>query len=256
MILKIYYKGVFMELNKTAHFIMQSKGGAGKSVCSTILAQYLNDKTEGNLSLVDTDPSNKTLGSYTGLNVQMVDVIGKDKVVDQSKFDSFMNDFIENDKAMLVDTGSGDFLAINNYIHDNGIPDLFNDLDKNLVIHCPINYGQASLETIKCLSKLTENYPDVSIIVWENEYFGRSDKEFVETKVFKNNKNIIGVVKIAKKNADTDEKDFSKMLENAMTFQEVKETEDKNLFGFIQKTRIGRIQKELYEQLDAIFDSE
>ena len=82
-----------MELNKTAHFIMQSKGGAGKSVCSAILAQYLNEKTEGNLSLIDTDPSNKTLGSYQGLNVQMVDVIGSNKLVDQSKFDNFINDF-------------------------------------------------------------------------------------------------------------------------------------------------------------------
>ena len=142
-----------MELNKTAHFIMQSKGGAGKSVCSAILAQYLNEKTEGNLSLIDTDPSNKTLGSYQGLNVQMVDVIGSNKLVDQSKFDNFINDFIENEKSMLVDTGSGDFLAINNYIYDNKIPDLFKELDKNLVIHCPINYGQASLETLKCLTK-------------------------------------------------------------------------------------------------------
>ncbi len=243
-----------MNISNTAHFIMQSKGGAGKSVCSTILAQYLNDKTEGNLSLIDTDPSNKTLGSYEGLSVQMVDVIGKDKVVDQSKFDDFINNFIENDKTMVVDTGSGDFLAINNYIYDNAIPDVFEEMGKQLVIHCPINYGQASLETVKCLTKLVENYPNVPIIVWENEFFGRGEKELSDTKLIKTNKNIIGVVKIAKKNADTDEKDFSKMLENAMTFKEVKETEDKNLFGFIQKNRIEKIRKEIYEQLDAIFN--
>ncbi len=245
-----------MELNNTAHFIMQSKGGAGKSVCSSVLSQYLNERTEGNLSLIDTDPSNKTLGSYSSLNVQMIDVIGKDKVVDQSKFDSFMNDFIENEKAMVVDTGSGDFLAINNYIFDNSIPDIFKDMGKQLFIHCPINYGQASLETVKCLRDLISNYPNVMIVVWENEFFGRGDKNFADTKLVTSSKNVIGVVKIAKKNTDTDEKDFSRMLENAMTFQEVKETEDKNLFGFIQKTRIGRIQKELYEQLDVIFDSE
>ncbi len=243
-----------MNISNTAHFIMQSKGGAGKSVCSTILAQYLNDKTEGNLSLIDTDPSNKTLGSYEGLSVQMVDVIGKDKVVDQSKFDDFINNFIENDKAMVVDTGSGDFLAINNYIYDNAIPDVFEEMGKQLVIHCPINYGQASIETIKCLTKLIENYPNVPIVVWENEFFGRGEKELSDTKLIKTNKNIIGVVKIAKKNADTDEKDFSKMLENAMTFKEVKETENKNLFGFIQKNRIEKIRKEIYEQLDSIFN--
>lgn len=243
-----------MELNNIANFIMQSKGGAGKSVCSSILAQYLLNKTEGNLNLVDTDPSNKTLGSYESLDVTMVDVIGKNKVVDQSKFDSFINDFIESDKTMVVDTGSGDFLPINNYIYDNGIPEIFEEIGKQLIIHCPINYGQASLETIKCLTKLIENYPNVPIIVWENEFFGRAEKELSETKLVKSNKNIIGVVKIAKKNADTDEKDFSKMLENAMTFQDVKESQDKSLFGFIEKTRIERIRKEIYAQLDAIFD--
>ena len=127
-------------------------------------------------------------------------------------------------------------------------------MGKQLVIHCPINYGQASIETIKCLTKLIENYPNVPIVVWENEFFGRGEKELSDTKLIKTNKNIIGVVKIAKKNADTDEKDFSKMLENAMTFKEVKETENKNLFGFIQKNRIEKIRKEIYEQLDSIFN--
>lgn len=242
-----------MKIQNTANFVMQSKGGAGKSVCSSILAQYLNDRTEGNLSLIDTDPSNKTLGSYESLNVTMVDVIGKNKIVDQSKFDGFINDFVESNNTMVVDTGSGDFLAINNYIHDNGIPEIFVDMGKQLIIHCPINYGQASFETIKCLTKLIENYPTVPIIVWENEYFGRAEKELTETKLIKSHKNIIGVVKIAKKNSDTDEQDFSRMLENAMTFKDVKDTSDKSLFGFIEKTRIDRIRKEIYAQLDNIF---
>lgn len=243
-----------MNISNTANFIMQSKGGAGKSVCSTILAQYLNDRTEGNLSLIDTDPSNKTLGSYESLNVVMVDVIGKTNVVDQSKFDGFMNDFIENDKAMVVDTGSGDFLALNNYIYDNGIPDIFEEVGKQLIIHCPITYGQSSIETIKCLTKLIENYPNVPIVVWENEYYGTAEKELSDTKLIKSYKNIIGIVKIAKKNADTDQKDFSLMLEHAMTFKDVKECQDKSLFGFIEKNRIERIRKEIYAQLDNIFN--
>lgn len=242
-----------MNINNTAHFVMQSKGGAGKSVCSAILAQYLNEKTEGNLSLIDTDPSNKTLGSYKALNVQMVNVIGDNKLVDQSKFDSFMNDFIENDKSMIVDTGSGDFLAINSYIYENGIPDIFKEMGKQLVIHCPINYGQANIETAKCLAMLTKNYPNVPIVVWENEFFGVPETDLANTKLITANENIIGIVKIRKKNADTDERDFSKMLKNSMTFDEVKETEDKELFGFIQKTRLKRIKDELFSQLDLIF---
>lgn len=240
-----------MELNKIAHFVMQSKGGAGKSVCATLLAQYLDTVTEGNVSLIDTDPSNKTLGSYQSLNVQMIDVIGDNNLVDQSKFDGFINDFIENDKAMLVDTGSGDFLQINTYIYENGIASLFEELDKKMIIHCPINYGQASAETFVCLKNLVDNYPNVGIVIWENEFFGKPKNLLSKTPVMKNG-NILGVVKVAKKNADTDEKDFGRMLESAMTFNDVKNAE-KDVFGFIQKTRIERIRKDIYSQLDEIF---
>lgn len=235
----------------TAHFVMQSKGGAGKSVVSAILAQYLFEKGQGNITLIDTDPSNKTLGSYAGLNVKEIQVIGKNKLVDQSKFDGFINDFIESELDMLVDTGSGDFLAINNYILENDLPTLFSEMGKSMVLHCPINHGQAALETVKCLLSLVENYPNISIVVWENEFFGKSEKDIQIKKP-----NIAGKVIIEKKNVDTDEKDFSRMLKHSMTFKEVAECEDKNLFGFIQKTRIKRMQKEIYEQLDSIFGNQ
>lgn len=58
-----------MNLQNTAHFVMQSKGGAGKSVVSALLSQYILEHDK-DLILIDTDPSNKTLGSYKGLNVQ------------------------------------------------------------------------------------------------------------------------------------------------------------------------------------------
>lgn len=242
-----------MNLNNTAHFVMQSKGGAGKSVCSAILAQYLTEKTDGNIKLIDTDPSNKTLGSYQSLDVNQINVIGKNKLVDQSSFDTFNNDFIEGDHAMLVDTGSGDFLAINNYISNNEIPSLFEDMGKKLFIHCPINYGQSKVETLRCLSGLVSLYPETGIIVWENEFFGTDDKRFTETDAFKKNKNILGVVTLAKKNADTDERDFSRMLHRSMTFEDVRMIEDKEVFGFIQKVRIDRIKKDIWSQLDQIF---
>ncbi|ELA09268.1 TraL-like protein [Moraxella macacae 0408225] len=71
-----------MEIQNTAHFIMQSKGGAGKSVVAALLAQYLK-KMNNDLILIDTDPSNKTLGKYKGLDVQKIEVLNKRKLIDQ-----------------------------------------------------------------------------------------------------------------------------------------------------------------------------
>lgn len=242
-----------MEISNTAHFVMQSKGGAGKSVVSALLSQYLRDYDK-NLILVDTDPSNKTLGSYKALNVKKIEVLNKNKLVDQSKFDSFMNEFIEGDNPMLVDTGSGDFLAINGYMIQNEIPAIFEEMGKKIIIHVPINFGQAKTETMKCLMGLVGNHPETSIVIWENEFFGENPEDIKAMPVMKKFSNIAGVVKIRAMNSDTEQKDFSQMLNLGLTFDEVANS-PKEEFGFIQKTRIKRIQNEIFSQLDSLFDS-
>lgn len=241
-----------MNIENTAHFVMQSKGGAGKSVVSSMLAQYLQDKND-DIILIDTDPSNKTLGSYKGLNVQKIEVLNKNKLVDQSKFDGFINEFLESNQPMLVDTGSGDFLAINGYMLQNEIPDVFIEMGKNIIIHVPVNFNQSRDETFKCLIEISTNHPNVGVVVWENEFFGENDKDALAP-LIKKLGNIIGVIKIRAMNKDTEEKDFASMLQNSMTFKEVAECEDKDKFGFIQKTRVKRLKNEIWYQLDQLFN--
>ncbi|MGX9935346.1 nucleotide-binding protein [Advenella kashmirensis] len=45
---------------KTVHFVMQGKGGAGKTFTASILAQYLAQKTGKPIHCFDTDPINKS----------------------------------------------------------------------------------------------------------------------------------------------------------------------------------------------------
>ena len=101
-------------LNNAIHFVMQSKGGIGKSVVSMLLSQYLLENVD-DVTLIDIDPSNKTLASYKSLNVKQIDIMKDDEeLVDQSKFDGFLQNFLENENAtFLVDTGSGEFLPFN-----------------------------------------------------------------------------------------------------------------------------------------------
>lgn len=242
-----------MNIQNTAHFVMQSKGGAGKSVVSAMLAQYLLEQDK-NLLLIDTDPSNKTLGSYKGLNVQKIEVLNKNKLVDQSKFDGFMNDFLANNHPMLVDTGSGDFLAINSYMLNNEIPTIFKESNKQIYIHVPVNFGQSKDETLKCLHEIAVNHQNIIVVIWENEFFGENTDDALGV-FLKKIKNIAGVIKIREMNADTERADFSRMLQQSLTFDELKVKTDDPNFGFIQKTRLVRIQKEIWAQLDELFDS-
>ena len=54
-------------------------------------------------------------------------------------------------------------------------------------------------------------------------------------------------------NPDTEEQDFSRMLQQSLTFDEVRTKTDDPKFGFIQKTRLERIRKEIWAQLDNLF---
>lgn len=242
-------------LENSIHFVMQSKGGVGKSVVSSLIAQYLEDKVN-NLSIIDIDPNNKTLASYKSLNVEQIDIIKDDEnIVDQSKFDIFLQNFLQSDDAtFLIDTGSGEYLPLNNYLTIMGIPEIVRDFNKTMYIHVPINYGQAEDDTKKCLLKLTETYTDVGIVVWENEYFGKPTTEFTQTKAYKVFDNIIGVVKLKKLNADTFEKDFKTMIKHGMTFKDVRS--DEKIFEFFGKTRLNRIEQDINSQIDAIFGQE
>lgn len=242
-----------MNIENTAHFIMQSKGGAGKSVVSVLLAQYLKAVDE-NLMLIDTDPSNKTLGEYSQLDVKKIEVLNKRKLVDQGKFDDFMSEFLGGNKPMLVDTGSGDFLAINGYMIQNEIPAAFKEFGKKLIIHVPVNFNQAKTDTMKCLIGLLSNHPSTTVVIWENEFFGENTENLQDTPFMKKYKNIGGIVKIHEMESDTDQKNFSTMLENSMTFDEVYEA-NSDMFNLVQKLRLKRIQNEIWEQLDNLFDS-
>lgn len=120
---------------------MQSKG-AGKSVCAILLSQYFVERLDGKVHLVDTDPNNKTLGAFKALNVDKLEIIknvGLEKEIDSSMFDQFISTFVESDMPMVVDTGSGEYLAITSYLISNDMLNQLSDLDKEVYIHCPIN---------------------------------------------------------------------------------------------------------------------
>lgn len=242
-----------LNLSNSVNLVMQSKGGAGKSVVSFLLANYLKERAS-DVRLVDTDPSNPTFSSYKALNVKTIDIIkkvGKERMIDQSKFDEFIETFAENDGVGLVDTGSGDFIYINSYLLSNEIPEMFAEIEKQLVIHVPINYGSSKSETAECLFNLCVNYPNTPIVVWGNEFY-----EVPQTASdFKTlNKNtggkVIGMVKIEKRNVDTYEADFKKMLTNGLIFSEVKDSED---FSFLKTRRLMTIKNDIYDQLDSLF---
>lgn len=244
-----------MQLDNSLHLIMQSKGGAGKSVVAYILSQYLlNRLGRKNVHLVDIDPNNKTLSKFADLKVEQVSILKDDgsNTIDQSKFDYFVESFLENrnGSVYMVDTGSGEHLELNNYLLSMNMAEMLADSGKTLYIHVPIVYGDAESDTKASLANITTTYPSAKIIVWENEYFETVSSKpigaLLESGTFSN---LVGLVNIKKLNKDTFEKDFKNALKDGKTFAEVQNSKA----NVLVKKRLHDIEKDFQLKLDTIF---
>ena len=80
----------------TIHFVLQGKGGVGKSLVASLLFQYLNRQGLP-VSGVDTDPVNSTFSGYKELNIQPLNIMDGDDI-DQRRFDSLMEIIFQQPK--------------------------------------------------------------------------------------------------------------------------------------------------------------
>lgn len=237
-------------MNK-AHFILQKKGGVGKSVAASMLAQYLMSIPEP-VVVVDTDPSNATLFGYKALNGRRVQLM-EGKVLNEGKFDLLMNDVLEEDASFVIDCGASSFIPLSNYMLENDVINMIVDSGKEVVAHTVI-VGQSNLmDTLTSFAEMAEQLPDeVKIVVWLNEFFGKIEadgKEFEEFGVYlKNQTRIQGVVCLPTRSKMFND-DVEKMITMRLTFDEVRQSPD---FFIMNKSRIYRVQQDIYRQLKAV----
>lgn len=77
-------------MHNTVHFILQGKGGIGKTLVSTILAQWVAGKDELPLRCYDTDQENATFSRYKAMNVKHVPVMTDTRMIDPKRFDALL----------------------------------------------------------------------------------------------------------------------------------------------------------------------
>ena len=82
------------------HFILQGKGGVGKSLISSLLFQYLKQKNISVLG-IDTDPVNSTLSNYKNLSVKRLEIMNGDDI-DTRRFDELVESIILNEENIHI----------------------------------------------------------------------------------------------------------------------------------------------------------
>lgn len=154
------------------HWILQGKGGVGKSFIAAILAEHLSDKME-KLLCVDTDPENSTFASYEHFKVRQIELFDHRGVVDEQAFDAMVEQIAEPGVSALVDNGSSTFQHLMTYIENTDAFRLLMKHDKDVYLHLVAAGGDAATETIGNCCQLAAEAPEgAKVIIWLNELHG------------------------------------------------------------------------------------
>lgn len=241
---------------KSIHFILQGKGGVGKSVIASLLTQFFLEHNKECMCF-DTDPINSSFSGYNALNARKIDIGGREgKQIDSRKFDVLVEASMESFENMIVDNGASSFVAFSNYFILNNLPSVFVEQKRRVVIHTVVTGGQAFNDTVMGTNAIIKQYPvNCTFILWLNPFFGElvnSDGiPFLETAFFKANKEkIAGLITLPTLQGDIFGLDFEQMLKAQKTFNEVLDPNNTQT-NLMTRHRIGIIKEKIYSAIQA-----
>jgi len=237
--------------SRRVDFILQGKGGVGKSLIACMIAQYLKGKYS-DVKCLDTDPVNQTFSNYRDLGAEYVPILVGSKI-DERKFDSMMEQILTGTGHFVIDNGASTFIPLTSYMAENNVVEMLEEAGYEVFFHTVVTGGQAIIDTLSGFKALAELTNSKNIIVWLNEYFGNvehSGKNFLEMKAYKELEDRVrGIVVLHKRNPDTFGKDFDEMTSRKLVFSQAIADP---AFSLMAKQRLKTVQKDIFAQIEKI----
>jgi CobQ/CobB/MinD/ParA nucleotide binding domain len=151
----------------TVHFSLQGKGGVGKSVVASWLAQYFRSK-DLFVTCIDTDPVNARLTQFKDLNAEHLNVL-KAGGINEKQFDALVERVCSRKGIYIVDTGATTFVPLWHYMLEHQLFRFLVDQGRRVFVHLVVTGGQGMQDTLAGFKRVAETAPDKSIVVWLNE---------------------------------------------------------------------------------------
>ena len=236
---------------KQAHFTLQAKGGIGKSITATMLAQFFASKGV-ELHCIDIDQENQTFAQYAGLNVETINIMDETThQMDSNGFDELLERLVSYDGVSVVDTGANTFSLFMAYIKANQTFESLKAEGVDVFVHTVIAGGDMAFDTLVGFNDIARAL-DVPLVVWFNGHSGNlvaNGAPLSEHKVIiENLEKIVGNVTL-----QHPEPGFAKTLsifnDNRLTYDEAKVSKD---FKIAEKNRIRLTFEGAFKQLDMI----
>ncbi len=234
------------------HLILQGKGGVGKSMIASLIAQYQLSKGRRPLC-IDTDPVNASFEAYKSLQVSRLSIVQNEEI-DPRSFDQLIEQIAKAKDEVIIDNGASSFVPLSAYVLTNHVPALLRDMGHQLIVHTVVTGGQALLDTLTGLTQLIRQFPaDVPFVVWLNPYWGPIEldgKSFEQMKAYREHKDrISAIVRLPDLKKETFGRDLSDMLQAHLTFDEAIALPSLTI---MTRQRLSIIKKQLFEQFSAV----
>lgn len=223
------------------HVMFQSKGGVGKSLAASFLAQYLKtQRKEANEILVanaDDLLNSPTNAQWTGA------------AIDGTDLDPLTATILAHDGDAVVDTGPSSYLAMGTWLTAPGTMAQFQATDLTLTVHYIVVGGVAQAETLQGLLRAVQSLPpSVRLVVWLNDFFGPivspGGGSFETMKIYTENRaRIWGIIRLNIHGRDAFKFDLQRMLERRQTFEEA--IADPKV-GLISRQRLTMLRREIF----------
>ncbi len=209
------------------HLVMQGKGGVGKSLLASYLAQYIKEK-KGECLVFDTDPLNSTLSRTKSLEARIVRILDDDHVtILKTAFDQMIETCVDMDTNAVIDVGASSFIPLLEYCEANDVYDLWHEREHRCILHTIIT-GKDFVHTCDqfgVVMEKTGRLSSVSSIVWLNAFAGPVEKGgrgFEDTLVYEENKaHIRAIIAMPVFTDEMKRYDFLAMMDAGKTFDEM-----------------------------------
>ena len=209
---------------------LQGKGGVGKSLASRLMCEYYQ-KRGVELKGFDTDPVNQTFGNHKAFPVDVIQLGERPDEINPRYFDNLIEKLMpmSEDSVAVIDNGSSTFLPLLGYLVESQVLEMLREAGHEVRLHSVITGGQAITDTMTGLAQTLTYVPDVPVVVWINEYFGRVERSlpngkkesFEGSALYKNNKErIISLVTLPEVRKETFGHDIEQMMQQHLSFEE------------------------------------
>lgn len=192
---------------KNFHFILQGKGGVGKTTVATFITQYLKDHLKQDYLAIDTDQVNASFASFKALNVEPISVMNEDNEITEKGWENLIDKLMKCNKSnIIIDNGASSFVPLTTYMYEYDTIEMltseFNNYVGNVFFHIVLAGGEGLSHTLAGLDITCKNFnhEKMQIVVWLNQFFSKIEKagkKIEDYPEYKNNESkIFAVVRI------------------------------------------------------------